>query len=271
MNPNDDQNQPVPQSDSTPPVQVPEPEQPIPAEQPDAPQQPPAPSYQQSPDAASSPMAAPQPLPQQPQPTFAPAPVAQPMTPQHPQSKGLAIASLVLGILGFLTGFIGIGVLLGLIAVILGTISLVKHGGGKGFAIAGIITGGIAFLFGGVLLAITLTAYSGIQDRARSAANQVNANSVSRSAEAFNAVSGPSENPDSINNYPTYDELINATDEAKLEEGVASSLHEGDAASVSEAKPVAYQALCDEGAVVSYWDMTTVSAKKIDIGSPASC
>jgi hypothetical protein len=102
---------------------------------------------------------------QQPAPAFAP---QQPVAPQ-PQahaSNGLAIASLVLGIIGFLTGFFGIGILLGLVAVVLGIISLVKHHGGKGMAIAGLILGAIAFVFGGFFFLIALTSYNGVQQKA---------------------------------------------------------------------------------------------------------
>ena len=64
--------------------------------------------------------------------------------------KGLAIASLILGILGVLTAFFLLGGLLGLVAVILGFVALgkIKRGeaDGRGMAIGGIVTGGIALL-----------------------------------------------------------------------------------------------------------------------------
>ncbi|WP_237223762.1 DUF4190 domain-containing protein [Rothia nasisuis] len=56
--------------------------------------------------------------------------------------KGMAIASLVLGILAFMTGWTVVGGALGLVGLVLGIVALrnVKHGGGgKGLAIAGII------------------------------------------------------------------------------------------------------------------------------------
>lgn len=61
--------------------------------------------------------------------------------------------ALVLGILSVPTGFIGVGVLLGLIALVLGLLGLReinKYPGsfaGKGFALTGIITGAVGFLF----------------------------------------------------------------------------------------------------------------------------
>lgn len=99
----------------------------------------------------------------------APAP-AQPVVAQQPQvsggSKGLAITSLVLGIIGFLTAFMGLGILLGLVAIILGIIALVKHHGGKGMAIAGLILGVVTFVFGGFFFLLALNSYSGIQQKA---------------------------------------------------------------------------------------------------------
>jgi hypothetical protein len=63
---------------------------------------------------------------------------------------GMAVASLVLGILGIFTAFFLLGGLLGLIAVILGIVALgkIKRGeaGGRGMAIGGIVTGVLAML-----------------------------------------------------------------------------------------------------------------------------
>ena len=71
--------------------------------------------------------------------------------------KGLAVASLVLGILGLLTAFFG-GGLLGLVAVILGVLALgkIKRGeaDGRGLALGGIITGALAILITIVVVAI---------------------------------------------------------------------------------------------------------------------
>lgn len=68
---------------------------------------------------------------------------------EAPSNKagGLAIASLVLGILSLLCCCIGIGVLFGLLAIIFAIISLVKKKG-TGFCVAGIITGAIGLIFG---------------------------------------------------------------------------------------------------------------------------
>ncbi len=63
---------------------------------------------------------------------------------------GMAVASLILGILGILTAFFLLGGLLGLVAVILGVLALgkIKRGeaDGRGMAIGGIVTGAIALV-----------------------------------------------------------------------------------------------------------------------------
>jgi hypothetical protein len=78
-----------------------------------------------------------------------PPPPAYPVAPQ----QGLAIASLVLGIVSITVGWCcSFGVLTGPIAIILGIISLVQiknepaKFGGKNMAIAGIVTGGLYFV-----------------------------------------------------------------------------------------------------------------------------
>lgn len=76
-----------------------------------------------------------------------------------PPSQGLAIASMITGILGLLFGVLCFGPLIGIVSVILGIIALVQHKktphlvGGKSFAIVGIITGGLALLlYGGMMI-----------------------------------------------------------------------------------------------------------------------
>ncbi len=70
------------------------------------------------------------------------------MNPPNPQRKsGLAVASLMLGIIGSLTVFVGVGLLLAVLAVILGHIALTKIKkssgtiAGGGMAIGGLVTG----------------------------------------------------------------------------------------------------------------------------------
>lgn len=89
-------------------------------------------------------------------------PSHQPGHPQQPHAssapgKGMAVTALVLGILALLLCWTVIGgVLLGLPAVILGIVAVVRarkgKSGGRGLAIGGIITGLL-----GIVLAIVLT------------------------------------------------------------------------------------------------------------------
>lgn len=67
----------------------------------------------------------------------------KPHTPEA--SNGLAITSLILGILAFLSGWFFLGLILGIAAVITGAIGLKKKNG-KGMAIAGIVTGALGAL-----------------------------------------------------------------------------------------------------------------------------
>lgn len=78
---------------------------------------------------------------------------AQSAPTQAATGKGLAIASLVFGIIAFLTGLIYVGGVLGLLAVVFGIIALKKRQG-RGMAIAGIITGALGIL--GTIAAIIL-------------------------------------------------------------------------------------------------------------------
>lgn len=68
-------------------------------------------------------------------------------------AMGFAIASLVLGICAVLSGWVFVGLLPGVLAVIFGIIALKKRIG-KGLAIAGIVTGGIGLLSAVVVIAL---------------------------------------------------------------------------------------------------------------------
>jgi hypothetical protein len=100
------------------------------------------------------------PLPPTPQPATV-KPVIAPVSPSQPTSpQGLAIATLIIGVIAFLTGFLGIGVLLGVVAIILGAISLGRHHNGKAMAIIGIVLGVIAIVVGGFIFLLLLGASS---------------------------------------------------------------------------------------------------------------
>ena len=60
---------------------------------------------------------------------------------------GLAVASMVLGILSLLLVCVAIGYVLAVIGLILGIVSLSQNYGGKGMAIAGVTTSSITLAF----------------------------------------------------------------------------------------------------------------------------
>ena len=81
----------------------------------------------------------------------------QPMMPQEPpKSVGLAVASMVLGILALLLSCCVpyLPILLALLAVVLGAVSLAKKMGGTGMAVAGLVCG-IIGLIPAVIIIIT--------------------------------------------------------------------------------------------------------------------
>ena len=102
-----------------------------------------------------------------------PVPASAPVAPPAPSpagtpvpSTGLAIASLVLGILATLSGIFFIGGLFGIVAIVLGIIALQKKVD-KGMSITGIIAGALGILGTLGAVAVIVLATSGIQSRAQ--------------------------------------------------------------------------------------------------------
>jgi hypothetical protein len=86
----------------------------------------------------------------------------RPYIPAANPKMGLAVTSMILGILGIVTTIFLVGILLAPIGLILGIVALVKANkkpnvyGGKGFAIAGIATSGLITLFIPIVLAVAI-------------------------------------------------------------------------------------------------------------------
>lgn len=81
-------------------------------------------------------------------------------------SQGMAIASLILGILAIVTSLIFlIPVVLGVLAIIFGIVA--RKSSGRGKAIAGIITGSAGIVFSIVFAAVVFTALPALQQAQR--------------------------------------------------------------------------------------------------------
>lgn len=133
---------------------------------PEAPWSPsPAPQVEPQPETQTEPTPAPQPAVQQQQYTQPATPMAA--VPVVAPSLGLAITSMVLGILSVLIALIWfVSAPLAITAIILGIISLVKKHGGKGMSIAGIITASVALVIAVLMIAFTFVTYNGAYERA---------------------------------------------------------------------------------------------------------
>jgi hypothetical protein len=72
-------------------------------------------------------------------------------------SQGLAITSMIVGVVGLVIGWFCFGPIFGIVALVLGLVSLsqIKKSpettGGKPFAIIGVVTGGLSLVFYGLL------------------------------------------------------------------------------------------------------------------------
>lgn len=94
--------------------------------------------------------------------SFQNSPYQQPYQTQNkPQgSSGLAIASMVLGILALVFSCLGLGWILGIIGLILGIVSVFNKNPGRGMAIAGITTSAISILLIVLLLVVGTLNYT---------------------------------------------------------------------------------------------------------------
>jgi hypothetical protein len=95
-------------------------------------------------------------------------PITSPSAPV-PQTNGPAVASLVIGIIGLITGFFpGFGLILGIIAIVLAVMGLRRasesNGNGRGMAVAGLVLGIIAAIFGLLAFAVLNTVSTSVND-----------------------------------------------------------------------------------------------------------
>jgi hypothetical protein len=140
--------------------------------------------------------------------------------PQIALRSGLAVASMVLGIIAIPTSLFLIGLLLAPVALVLGIVALVKASkkpmvyGGKGFAIAGVATGAMAlFLFVPLIAAIAIPNLLA----ARRAANEGSAISSLRTIHAAQQIYMSSGRGDFCGELPTL--IASKLVDAKLSDG----------------------------------------------------
>lgn len=82
--------------------------------------------------------------------------------PRQHQSQGLAVASMILGLMGLFTGMFCLGPVPGIVALILGLIALSQikkapqQNGGKPFAIVGIVAGSLSVVVYGLFIIIAI-------------------------------------------------------------------------------------------------------------------
>ncbi len=139
--------------------------------------------------------------------TSNPTPTSPPVIPGdlpvQPSTSGLAITSLVLGILGFCTS--GLSGILGLIFGIIALISISKSKGlkkGSGFAIGGIVCSVASFFFLAVfMIGLMLPAFTSARSSAQKLVSQSNARMIATGISIY-----ASENDDAL---PPLDDWVN--------------------------------------------------------------
>lgn len=118
------------------------------------------------------------------------------------EGQGLAITSLVLGILAIITCLVWyIGIVLGILAIIFGAVSVKKLGHKK--AIAGIVTGGVGVILSLVIVWATSAALPSLQKNQRDTARK-NDVSVASSAVVAYASNNRGQIPGSAADFSQY-------------------------------------------------------------------
>jgi type IV pilus assembly protein PilA len=119
----------------------------------------------------------------------------------------------------------------------------------RGFTIVELL---IVIVVIGILAAITIVAYNGVQNRARATTNQANAQEVQNKAEVYAADTGNGVFPASVTAF----EAIVATDTAALSPKVKAVLGTTlpAATDATSRAAIIYQQCGTDGAKVGYWD-----------------
>lgn len=129
------------------------------------------------------------------------------------KTSGLAVASLVLGILALLTICVGIGAIFALIGLVLGIIGLTKIGkpgqpaGGKGLAIAGVSTSGVGLLMSLLLIPMMIGIMLPAIGAAQRTAGQMQSNTQAREIHQTMITQAQGQTPNANGDRPMSDDL----------------------------------------------------------------
>lgn len=134
-----------------------------------------------------------------------------PLSPLADKTSGMAITSLILGIVGLLTTIFGIGLLLAIAGLVLGIIALAtigkpgKPSRGKGLAIGGVVTSAlcVTLLPVALLIGILLPAVGA----ARTTAQQMASNTQARGIQQAMIIQSQGQTPNANGDIPLTDDL----------------------------------------------------------------
>lgn len=116
-------------------------------------------------------------------------PVAVPTPPPASSGNGLAIAGMVVGILGLVAFFVPyVGPILSLVGLVFGVLGVMragKVGTGKGMAIAGIACGASGILIGGFVTYLFLSAFKDYRDKAKRSEADLHINRIQKGIRTY--------------------------------------------------------------------------------------
>lgn len=173
------------------------------------------------------------------------------MTASTKQSKGLSIASMVLGICSVVL-FIWLGFILGVLAIIFAAVEIRRHK--NGMAIAGLVTGIV-----GTILSIIVGIIAAASIFSLPYGNDDVARSYQASLVESTAISYATENR---GEYPSFYQLQTALEEDRTEVTVNREGEAGD---------IIYIPCYGEGAIIWYWSDAESDYMTIYLGNTDSC